>query len=359
MKKSTCGFVGLVLAVAIAPCLTPITAGAVGVVKKEIAGEKFSLNIFGFSQLTLESGDGVASGQDATDDGLRVGADRVRIGYKIWWGKVFSKLHLDFNRPDIAKSKAGLPEIIKDAQVGYKFSKAAFFNIGMFKTPVGMDFNIPGKYLDVTKRGMEKKLVLERSVGAMLSGRDVMGSGLGYDIGYFQPTIRSGAVTGGAVGEDNAYAARIHYDYGKMVHAEISYGISENAGGADTNDYKVWDAAVALHPMKQLTLKGEYIDGSDVKGEADRDQQVWYLHAGYQVTPMVEPVVRYYYGNEDLHDTNLSNLFLGLNVNLLPEKKHSARVQVNYVVAGGDGWDWKGVGGYKDDAFLAQFQVSF
>jgi len=358
LKRIKLGFVGVALAIAAVPSLLPTPAAAVGIVKKEVAGENFSLNLFGFSQFTLESGAGVAGGRDAADDGLRVGADRVRIGYKIWWGKIFSKLHLDFNRPDISKSKAGLPEIIKDAQVGYKFSKAAFFNIGMFKTPVGMDFNIPGKHLDITKRGMEKKLVLERSVGAMLSGSDVMHTGLGYDIGYFQPTTRSGAVTGGSVGEDNAYAARLRYDYGKMVHAEVSYGLSENAGGAGSNDYKVWDAAIAYY-LKQLTLKGEYIDGSDVKGTTDRDQQVWYLHAGYQVTPMFEPVIRYYYGNEDLHDTDLSNLFLGLNINLLPQKRHAARIQVDYVVAGGDGWDWKGVGGYKDDAFLAQFQVSF
>jgi len=137
--------VGLAFAAAAVPLLAPTPAGAVKIVKKEIAGEKFSLNLFGFSQFTLESGDGVAKSKDGTDDGLRVGADRVRIGYKIWWGKVFSKLHLDFNRPDISKSKAGLPELIKDAQVGYKFDKAAFFTIGMFKTPVGMDFNIPGK----------------------------------------------------------------------------------------------------------------------------------------------------------------------------------------------------------------------
>jgi len=359
LKRIKLGFVGLALAVAAVPSLLPTPADAVGIVKKEVAGEKFSLNLFGFSQFTLEAGDGVAKSKDGTDDGLRVGADRVRIGYKIWWGKVFSKLHLDFNRPDISKSKAGLPEIIKDAQVGYKFDKAAFFTIGMFKTPVGMDFNIPGKHLDITKRGMEKKLVLERAAGAMLSGSDVLGTGLGYDIGYFQPTTRSGAVTGGAVGEDNAYAARLRYDYEKMVHAELSYGLSENAGGAGSNDYSVWDAAIAVHPIKPLTLKGEYIDGSDVKGETDRDQQVWYLHAGYQVTPMVEPVIRYYYGNEDLHDTDLSNLFVGLNINLLPKKRHAARIQVDYVVASGDGWDWKGVGGYKDDAFLAQFQVSF
>jgi len=369
VKKSTCGFVGLALAVALLTCCTPERAGAVGVVKKKVAGEQLSLNIFGFSQLTIESGDGVAGGRDAADDGPRIGADRVRIGYKLWWGKVFSKLHLDFNRPDISKNKAGLPEIIKDAQVGYRFSKAAFFNIGMFKTPVGMDFNIPGKHLDITKRGMEKALVLERSVGAMLSGRNVMKTGLGYDIGYFRPTTRSKAVDEGTAGDDNAYAARIHYDYGekipdygKRVHAELSYGMSENAGGAGTEDYTVWDAAVAYHQNlfdHTATLKGEYIDGSDVKGEKDRDQQVWYLHAGYRFAPMFEPVVRYYYGNEDLHDTDLTNLFLGLNVYLLPQKKNAARVQVNYVVAGGDGWDWKGVGGYKDDAFLAQFQVSF
>ncbi len=345
----------------------PGTAGAVGILKKDVAGETLKLTLFGFSQLTAESGDGLTS-ETGTDDGLRFGADRVRIGYKIKWGKVFSKLQIDFNRKDISKKTAGLPDIIKDAVVGYKFNKAAKVSIGMFKTPVGMDFNTSGKKLDITKRGMEKQLVLERSLGAMVSGRNIGGTGLGYDIGYFNPTTRSSVVSSGTSGDDAAYAARIHYDMGKTFHAEASFGKSENAGGANTEDYKVWDAAFAYH-IQHLTLKGEYIDGSDLLGKDGKDQKVWFVHAGYRFTPMLEGTIRYYKGDEEetaattssglKSDTDLSNTFVGLNIYLLPKKKESARIQLNYVFTGGDEWNWAGTGGYKDNVLLAQFQVSF
>jgi len=335
----------------------PGRAGAVGIFKKDVAGRTLKLNLFGFSQMTAETGDGLMKKETNTDNGLRFGADRVRLGYKVKWGKVFSKLQVDFNKTD--SSNVGLlPQIIKDAVVGYKFNKAAKVQVGMFKTPVGMDFNISGKKLDITKRGMEKKLVLERSLGAMLSGRNIGGTGLGYDIGYFNPTTRSSVVSAGTKGDDAAYAARIHYDMGKTLHAEASFGKSQNAGGANTEDYKVWDAAAAYH-IQHLTLKGEYIDGSNLKGTKDKDQKVWYLHAGYRFTPMLEGVVRYYSGKEDLNDTNLTNTFVGLNIYLLPKKKESARIQLNYVFTGGDEWNTKVTGGYKDNVVLAQFQVSF
>jgi len=335
----------------------PGTAGAVGIFKKDVAGQTLKLTLFGFSQMTAESGDGLMSAETDTDDGLRFGGDRIRIGYKVKWGQVFSKLQIDFNKTDSSNINL-LPQIIKDAVVGYKFNKAAKVSVGIFKTPVGMDFNTSGKKLDITKRGMEKKLVLERSLGAMVSGRNIGGTGLGYDIGYFNPTTRSSVVSAGTNGDDAAYAGRIHFDMDKTFHAEASIGKSENAGGANTEDYKVWDAAFAYH-VQHLTLKGEYIDGSNLKGTKDKDQQVWYLHAGYRFTPMLEGVVRYYSGNEDLNDTDLTNTFVGLNIYLLPKKKESARIQLNYVFTGGDEWNTKVTGGYKDNVVLAQFQVSF
>ena len=78
--------------------------------------------------------------------------------------------------------------------------------VGEFKTPVGMDFNVSGKKLDITQRGVEKKLVLERSLGAMVSGRKI-GDMFSYDIGVFNPTNRSSAVSSGVLGDGLAYAA--------------------------------------------------------------------------------------------------------------------------------------------------------
>jgi hypothetical protein len=353
MRKSFLFFSVVMVTIFISALAFSSAADAVGF-EKEVAGEMLKVDIFGFSQFTAEGGDGVASGSD--DDEIRFDFDRVRLGYKLKWGKVFSKLQLDFNRPDLSKDTAGLPDIIKDAIVGYKADDAAKVSLGMFKTPVGMDFNISGMKLDITKRGLEKPLVLERALGVMLSGRKI-GPGIGYDVGYFNPTERSSAVSDGAAGEDQAYAARVLFDKDEF-HAEVSYGVSENAGGANTEDYTVWDAALS-YINAGLTLKGEYIAGSDIRGTNGRDQNVWYIHAGYLVTPMFEPVIRHYQGDDDLSNTDLGNTFIGLNTYLYPKKKHAARVQLNYVLASGDEEKWGGLGGYKDDAYLAQVQVAF
>lgn len=326
----------------------PVNAGQEG---------KLEFAWFGYSQITEEAGDGVAKKADKSDNGLRTGADRVRLGFKARYGSVFSKLQVDFNRKDISKRTAGIPEIIKDAEVGYRFSNVASFKVGIFKTPVGMDFNTSGAKLDITKRGMEKALVLERTLGMMLSGRNI-GPGLGYDIGFFNPATRSMAVNGGFAGKQYAYAVRLYYDTGKTLRAETSYGLNREAGGIGTEDYGVWDAALS-YKINGVTLKSEYINSRNIGGFDGKDQQVWYLHAGYLVTPMFESVIRHYQGKDDLNDTNLNNTFIGLNVFLNPLKKHTTRIQLNYVIARGDKESWRGIGGYKNGAFLAQFQFAF
>ncbi|MEC4684175.1 MAG: porin [Nitrospirota bacterium] len=372
MKKSFMFMSFMIMAVSIALLSIPVKASAADL----------QVKWFGYSQITVEGGDGVK--KDESDP--RIGADRVRIGYNAKLGNVFSKLQIDFNKaglkteetttiadpdnpsntldftPALLTSASNtniLPNIIKDAEVGYKFNNSASVKVGMFKTPVGMDFNVSGKKLDITKRGMEKALVLERSLGIMASGRNIAG-GFGYDIGYFNPTTRSAAVSGGTPGDDKAYAVRGMYDMGKMLHVEASYGKSEKANGNyyTGEDYTVLDVG-ASYKMQGATIKAEYIDGKNVKGVDGKDQAVWYLHAGYQFTPMYETVVRYYQGNDDLSDTSLSNTFIGLNVYLNPAKKYNSRIQLNYVLASGDTDTWAGLGGYKDDAILAQYQVAF
>ncbi|HEB76726.1 MAG TPA: porin [Nitrospirae bacterium] len=348
MKKYFVFMSVMIMAVSVALLAMPLKAAAADL----------QVKWFGFSQITVEGGKGIdPNTADGYQTDPKIGADRVRIGYKAKLGNAFSKLQIDFNRSDISKITAGMPEIIKDAEVGYKVNSAASVKVGIFKTPIGMDFNTSGAKLDITKRGMEKPLVLERALGLMVSGRKIAG-GFGYDIGYFNPATRSGAVSGGTAGDDKAYAVRGMYDMGNVLHAEVSYGKSEQAGGLDTEDYTVLDVA-ASYKIEGATLKAEYIDGKNVLGVDGKDQTVWYLHAGYQFTPMYEAVVRYYQGNDDLTDTSLGNTFLGLNIFLNPAKKYNSRIQLNYVLASGDTDTWGGIGGYTDDAFLAQYQFAF
>lgn len=341
MKKS---LITLAIAAAVA---APMTVSA--------AEAKF----FGYSQIFAKAGKGSVGN---TDDSLRFGIGSIRLGYKIKQGSAWGKLQADFGKTDSANVN-GVPEIIKDAVVGYKFSDAANVMAGVFKTPVGMDFNISGRNLDIVQRGMEKPLVLERAAGLMISGRNI--SGFGYDLGVFNPTTRSSAVDFGTAGNATAYAGRVMYDMGKTLHIEASYGTSTQDSGSAAEDYSVFGVAGA-YKMDAMTFKAEYVAGSSVLGVKDADEAVWYLHGGYAINDTVEAVVRYYSATQSRpvgNDSTLGNAYLGANIYLA--EKNNARIQLNYVLASGDtdGTDaYTGIAagaGYTDDIFLAQFQVGF
>ena len=333
-------------------------AVAASLVAPMAAQAKPEVKWFGFSQITAES-----RSQDKPNDGFVFGADRVRIGFKMKDGPVFGKLQVDFGKTDSTNledangNAAALPQIVKDAVAGYKFNNAAKVSLGQFKTPLGMDFNTSGKKLDITKRGMEKKLVLERAAGVMLSGRKIAG-GFGYDIFYGNPSGRSSAVNTATMGKDHTTVFRVMYDMGKMLHAEASTGTSTVDGG---QDYKVNDFAVR-YKGGPLTVKAEYIKGTDVRNTAGRDETVWYLHGGYQINKTIELVARHYAAKREDSDRKLTNTYLGVNL-FLGSNKTNGRLQLNYVMTGGDdagsSTPYNGLGGYTDSAILAQYQVSF
>ena len=318
---------------------------------------------FGFAQITAQQLDQNDTTTPATDS-LTFGADRVRFGFKIKDGNVFGKLQADLNKTDSGGTASTLPQIIKDIEAGYKFSNAASLKAGQFKTPVGMDFNLSGKKLDITKRGMEKKLVMERAAGVMLSGRKIA-NGFGYDLFYGNPADRGSASAKGTPGDANSYAARVMYDMGKMMHVELAYGVDENTlTGTGFDDYSVIDLGFKMK-MAAMTIKFEYIDGTSVKGIDGNDETVWFGHFAYNVNKTTELLVRHYQADADIgtSSTSLTNTYLGANF-FLGSNKTNGRVQLNYVIAGGDdagsATPFAGTAkGYIDDAFLAQYQVSF
>ena len=322
---------------------------------------------FGFTQITAAQGDGLDP-VAKTQTGPVFGADRVRFGFKLKDGNVFGKLQADLNRKhESTAAKSGtLPEIIKDAVAGYKFNNAASIKVGQFKTPVGMDFNVSGKKLDITKRGMEKALVMERAAGGMLSGRKIA-NGFGYDLFFGNVAGRGAAHAGGTVADDNSMAARVMYDMGKMMHVELGYGVDENST-AGSDDYTVIDLGFRMK-MAAMTIKAEYIDGSSVKGVDGNDETVWYAHFGYNLGKTTELLVRHYQADQDIAgggSASLTNTYLGANF-FLGSNRTNGRVQLNYVIAGGDDAGstnpYSGVAGVKngyfDDVILAQYQVSF
>jgi hypothetical protein len=343
-----------------------VIAIAAGLTTSAVAQAEVKVKWFGFAQITGQMLD-QNSIKNPSTDGAVFGADRVRFGFKIKDGNVFGKLQADLNSTDKGAKEGSLPQIIKDMAVGYKFSKAAKVTLGQFKTPVGMDFNTSGKKLDITKRGMEKKFVLERTAGIMLSGRKIAG-GFGYDIFYGNPSGRSAAIDTGSVGTtgaDNTTAIRVMYDMGKMMHIEYATGTSGNSavGGLD---YKVNNLGFRFK-SGPTTVKFEWIDAADIRGTAGRDETTWYLHYGHMMNKTTELIFRHYNADADAFggnpDTSLANTYLGVNF-FLGSSKTNGRIQVNYVLTGGDdgatGVTYAGIGGgYTDTALLAQYQVSF
>jgi hypothetical protein len=311
----------------------------------------------------------------------------------------------------------GLPLVIKDAFAAYRWNNSAFLRLGMIKTPLGMSFTVPGWNLDnVQRSGLDKGLVLERDFGLMLSGRLIgqeryegkkqmntnglemgterQGYGFGYDIGVFNPAGRSAAVTwdakktatqaGGTVrGDALCYVGRIHYDYGPKLHVEAAYGVSEQAGGniddpttpavkEESEDYEVFDFGVASELWDQgLELKFEYIDGTELRGVKDWDQNTWVATVGYMVAPMFEVVAKTYQAESEKGgvETELGNTYIGFN--WFPKRvsdKHRDlqrnKIVVNYIFTNGDDIDetvnpWNGIGGYLDDAYVAQWQYKY
>ncbi len=390
MKKSSM----IQIATGLATLLLVTTTASAEDSKKPFSKHKF----FGFSQIGLQAGDGVKKSKDAD---FKMDADRIRLGWKYFSGPLAGKVFLDFAKT--GDSGAGMPNLIKDAFIAYKFNNAAVVKAGMIKTPVGMGFTIPGWNLDVIKRGFDKKLAFERASGVMLSGRAIGGSGkvnglemgherpwdgFGYDIMVSGQTGRSGAVTHAKVGDDNAYTGRIMYDKGQMVHVEAGYGVSKSAGGiagfkytdkngekqeigaTGTKNYKLLNVGVDSH-FDGSNFKAEYFDAQNIQGTAGWDMKTLALTGTYYVTDTVELAVKDIRGTETQggHDAKAANTYIGVNYYIHPKNnkmdrksrrsRNEHRVQLNYVVADVDE-GFRGVGAlFKKDAILAQYQFKF
>ena len=326
-----------------------------------LSAQAVEVKWFGFIQIMGEQLD---EKSPTNQDGLTFSTDRVRIGFKLKDGNVFAKLQVDFEKGDKGENPSSIPEIIKDALVGYKLNKNHSVKAGIFKTPVGMDFNTSGKKLDITKRGMEKSLVLERTTGIMLSGRKL--GGFGYDVFYGDPSSRSSAVlqTNSLRGDATTTAFRISYDMGKSLHFEVSSGSSEQAGAALSEDYDVTDLAVRWKSGPWMA-KFEHINGENLMGAKGTEQTVWYVHGTYKLSPKIDLVARHYDGEYETAagvKTDLTNTFIGATF-YLGSTRTNGRLQVNFVSTGGDDMGsltpFGGLGGYKDDAILVQYQASF
>jgi len=392
MKKNTM----IKMAAAAATVLLMSTSAHAGyTMKKKVGDVDTKLTLFGFAQLEARGGDGVIGAND--DSKIAFGAQRVRLGWKYVAGKVRGKVFLDFNQDatDIKKTGDGavMPKLVKDAFISYVVDPAFVVKAGLIKMPNGMSFTMPGWNLDIAERGFDKKLVLERNTGLMISGRGIgysgnkvngfeMGherpwKGFGYDVMIANQANRSASASSTKNG-GNSYAVRGMFDYTEKLHIEASYALSENAAGpsgtAGGANYKNLNVGIDSN-LGELSLKAEYFDAKNIKGVTGYDEKVMTATVGYFVTPALEAVVKHMQGSATGNgaDTNLGNTYLGLNIFMsMPHQDFSRKskrmrnqhkVVLNYIVATGDTTGstnvWNGNGGYKDDAFIAQYQFKF
>ena len=338
--------------------------------------DDLSLDFWGFAQLTAESFDrqDMPSNPDLGDrDGVEFDADRVRFGAKMKWGRLFANLHFDANNTTPGRRTGGLASFIRDANGGYRFSKAALVKVGQFKTPLGMAFNMSGKKLPLNKRTLTDRLAFDRTLGIMLSGRAIGGfddkSGFGYDLFYGNPVGRAGTArqTGSQVGDAATWVARLSYDVAKRWHLEASLGEVQDAGGKNTEDLQTWDIGIRGKIGKPFSYRAEYISADNVRGKDNDQESAWFVEGAYAFTKMIEGVVRYQQARfePDLgEDTDISIFDVGVNV-YLGQNKTNGRLQISYQSVGGDEEKYTGratTGGFSDhrwDALLGQLQVSY
>jgi len=383
--------------------------------KKKVGDIDTKLTFFGFAQLEAVGGNGMKLKYAKDGSGVKVGtnsgsdinfrAQRIRLGWKYVAGKVRGKVFLDFNQDHTspgATNGAAVPKMIKDAFIAYKFNNAFIPKLGVIKMPNGMGFTMPGWNLDIAERGFDKSLVLERNMGLMISGRDIglgdhgkvngfeMGherpwKGFGYDVMIANQANRSKAVKNTSGMGGNSYAARGMFDYTEKLHVEASYALSQNAGGyvatgatsADNQDYSNVNLGVDSN-LGELSLKAEYTTAHNITGIKDYDEDTYTATAAYFVMPNLELVAKTIQGSAQKGTsaitTKLGNTYLGFNLFLsqphsdFSRKSKRARNQqkivFNYILASGSGategaGKWTGLSGYRDDAFIAQYQFKF
>jgi len=355
------------------------------------AAWKSKHKFFGFSQIGAKFGDGAKLGDDAN---VGFEADRIRLGWKYFSGPLAGKVFLDFAKKGSDNGSIGVPDMVKDAFISYKFDDAAIIKAGVIKTPVGMGFTIPGWNLDVIKRGFDKKLAFERAFGVMLSGRDIgfgnngkvngleMGherpwKGFGYDLMVTGATGRSGAVSskvGGVVQKanlTNGYMGRLMFDWGQALHTEVGYGKTNGITDGSGEDYKVLNIGIDSH-FDRANVKAEYYDVQNIRGVDGWDMNTLALTGTYYLTDTIEGAVKHIMGTSTKGgaDADASNTYIGLNYYINPKNnkmdrksrrgRNRHRIQVNYVLASGDTDTFKSAGAFfKDNAVLVQYQFKF
>ena len=388
---------------------------------KKVGDIDTKLTFFGLIQLDAVGGEGTkimeANSATQAETNLAFRAQRLRFGWKYASGKIRGKVLLDFNQSTTAASDhtngAAISKLVQDAFISYVVDPGFVVKAGLLQVPNGMNFTMSVADLDIAELGFDKQLAMERTTGIMLSGRDMgLGNnakvsgfetglgddvvvkeyeadpgawkGFGYDVLIANQSNRSGAVNSLAMG-GNTYAVRGMFNYTEKLHLEASYAKSENADGTvNGKDYSNINIGIDSS-LGDLSLRAEYFDAKNILGTTRRDEQTFTATVGYYVTPAIELATKHVEGNATWADatsnTRLGNTYVGFNYFLaMPNQdfsrkskklRNSHKLVFNYIIATGDTGEhlnsqgnnipnkWNGLGGYRGNAFVVQYQYKF
>jgi len=233
------------------------------------------------------------------------------------------------------------PALIKDARLGVALPGGHKLFFGKFKTPLGREFNRPGFDLDFVKRGFgHQALVFERNLGALWQSPALGDLGLRARLGAFNAGPSGATGTGDPEeGADLSWAGSIGGEplaglellgYGGLATTSVV-----DTAGVAQEDVSLFGAA-AVWSRGPLGLAGEWIARDD-PDHAARDGSTAYAQLAWNLTPWLQPAIRYETLDVEDDAKDRADLVFGLNLFFNPESPSEAKMMLNVVRSDLDG----------------------
>lgn len=105
-------------------------------------------------------------------DEVDLDTDRFRVRAQATAERFSGVVQLELAANQWSRRQPGTTvDVIFDAYMDYRVNERHQLRAGQFKTPLGLDFGLAPHVMEITRRGMDFGLILNRASGVMLSGR--------------------------------------------------------------------------------------------------------------------------------------------------------------------------------------------
>jgi phosphate-selective porin OprO and OprP len=190
------------------------------------------------------------------NDGGVVGNDTflVRRARPILQGTVFHDFDFTFV-PDFGGTSS--PQLY-DAYLNYRYSDALQFQIGKYKSPVGLEYLQSDAYTFFNERALPTALVPGRDVGFEVHG-DLFGGVVGYAAGIFNGVGDARNSSNADFEDDKAFEGRVFFQPFKRTSLKLLQGAGFGLGGSYESEQGT--NTLGLPATTGGTLAGYFSDG--------------------------------------------------------------------------------------------------